>query len=734
MPQPARRGAVTALLAVLTALVTPLPAASAAGMHPSAAATQRSAAATPSVSLSSAGTLPFDLPVSALRRSPKKVFAHYFPPLPMSLDNASPARDYYARNYLDPDGEKGKHRAYGGHLRDRPMQRAPRSGSDWRLADMQDEVRQAVAGGLDGFAVDLLALRDDPNVRLWENAKTMLRAAETAAPGFQIMIMPDMTNRLAQKTPAVVAASIAELGRSDAAYRLADGRLVVAPFLAEARPPSWWAEFLDVMRDQHRTRVAFLPVFLNERKHAAAFQHLTWGMSIWGSRNPGHNDPDGTGRDTPRGRAAAVKRLGQAWMQPVSVQDARPRTGIFDEAQNTTNLRTTWQIARASDAELVQIPTWNDYTEGTQLAPSVKNGGAFLDVNAYYLSWYKTGSAPRVVRDTVYLTHRTQPHAARPSFPQSTLMRLRGGSPARDTVEALTFLTRPGKVTLHVGTRTHTCAVDAGVDTCVVPLGPGRVSAEVRRGGDVVAQVASPHLVSETPYVQDLQYVAASSRRPTSGWLTTPQLPVEAPVQTPVQTPVQAPVQAPAEAPTTRDRDARPSVEVRPAVLRAGQPAEVVVRAAPGDAVALWAYTRPSTALRLVRTGRAGADGRAVFTVRPSGSTRMEARVSGLRTATSRSVVLPVQAALHLAAVRTGPRTYVFSGRTMPAVAGRRVAVAYARGGTSVVAVSATTAADGTFRVRRTFTGTGALTFTARTAADLTNAAGASRPVRVVVR
>ena len=81
------------------------------------------------------------------------------------------------------------------------------------------------------------------------------------------------------------------------------------------------------------------------------------------------------------------------------------------------------------------------------MVPSVKHGWTYLDLMSYYLVWFKTGTPPTITRDQVYLTHRTQPFAAKPSYPQTLLMSLRGGTPARDTVEALTFLTAPGTVT-----------------------------------------------------------------------------------------------------------------------------------------------------------------------------------------------------------------------------------------------------------------------------------------------
>ena len=488
-----------------------------------------------------ASPLPFDLPApTALRSSPKKVFAHYLASLPVSLDNQTTATDYYARNYLNPDGEGGKHAAYGGFVRDRPSGRPVIGTTDWRLQDMKSEVRTAAAAGIDGFSFDVLQVQGGSNPQLWDNALLMMRAAAETDPGFKIMLMPDMAGSLGTKDVATLAKGMATLAGYSSAYRLADGRLVVSPFKAEAHDAAWWKSFLDTMQVTYGIPVALLPVFVgNEQTYASSFAPISYGMSNWGSRNPDFNDPVRISTGSARDRAAKVKALGMKWMQPVSVQDARPNQAIFDEAENTTNFRYTWELARATGAEFVQIPTWNDYTETTDIAPSPKQGSSFLDINAYYLTWYKTGAAPAVTRDTVYLTHRTQAAAALPTYPETQLMRWRSGSPVRDTVEALTFMTAPGNVTITVGGASYVCAVTAGVDTCTVPLGTGKVSATTSRGGIPTAAVTTPLPVVAQPYVQDLQYIAASSGR-------TPSTPV--PVVPGTETLVPRVVSAPAVA------------------------------------------------------------------------------------------------------------------------------------------------------------------------------------------
>jgi hypothetical protein len=497
----ARRALPLALLALAVPFAQAVPATAATTTTPVATAAD------------AAPALPFTMPAkTTLRASSKKVFAHYMPSLPVSLDNKASDVDYYTRNYLTPTGESGKHAAYGGFLRDRPIGRAALADTAWRQRDYETEVRQAATAGIDGFSVDLMQLGDSGG-QLWTNTKTLMQAAATVDPGFKILLMPDMSSGVGSKDAATLAKYVAELGKSPSAYKLADGRLVVSPFMAEKKTVAWWTTFLSTMKTTYATPVAFWPLFVgSEQTYASAFSPISYGMSNWGSRNPLWNNPTSTTSTSPIGRADKIQALGKKWMQSVSVQDERPRSYIYDEAENTTNLRNSWQIAIKSGADHVQLTTWNDYVEGSQFAPSAKHGWSYLDINAYYLTWYKTGTAPTITRDAAYVTHRTQPYAAKPSFTQQ-LMAWRGGSPARDTVEALTFLTAPATVSVTVGTKVTTCSAPAGVATCVAPLGAGTVKVAVTRAGASVAAVRSRSTVTTTPYVQDLQYVAASSLR-----------------------------------------------------------------------------------------------------------------------------------------------------------------------------------------------------------------------------
>lgn len=368
---------------------------------------------------------------------------------------------------------------------------------DWQLADMKKEVQTAAKAGLDGFTVDVLSLTSAH----WDRLKILIKAAEAVDPGFKIVLMPDMTSL--KVDAGTLASAMAGLAASKSVYHLGDNRLVISPFKAEQQSAAWWKNFMDIMKSSHGIDVALVPVFLNFSSNASAFAPISYGFSNWGNRSPAQQ----TGIESNISKAHSLNKI---WMQPVSVQDERPNQGIYDEANNTENLRTTWEKSISGGAEWIQLTTWNDFSEGTQFVPSVHNGSTYLDISSYYLTWLKTGKAPAIVRDTLYLTHRSQFVAARPtSGSQTKFMNPRGGtSTPRDKVEVLSFLTKAAAVKATIGGKEQSYDAKAGVQAQLFPLAYGLNKASV---GAVT--VSSPWEVKSSFSVQDLQYNAVSSGR-----------------------------------------------------------------------------------------------------------------------------------------------------------------------------------------------------------------------------
>jgi len=436
--------------------------------------------------------------------SVKKVLAHYFPPYPISLDNDDPRKDYYTRNYLDPDGEGGQYRAVGGLLRDRPLPRDPLE-EDYQLADARTEIDQATAAGIDGFTIDIL----DWSGALWDRTLRMGVAATESGKDFVVVPNLDLASNADDAEPSYISDRLAEFFSSPAAYRLADGRYVLSSFKAEARSVQWWTTVTRDLAQRHGIHVALLTVLLDaSQQNLEEYAPISYALSVWGLRTPKsiENAPD---------QAGIAHRLGVKWMAPVAVQDVRHHFLRYAEAENTGTLRASWSRAISDDADLVQLVTWNDYSESTQFAPSRAHGWSFLDINGYYLTQFKSGEPPALTGDELVVTHRIQSYAAAPTVQRGSMDPTLSGTSVepRDTVEVLALLRAPATITVRVGDTETALAVAAGVSTLLVPLQEGVVSASAARSGRVVAAVTSPHhVVASLPYY-DLQYYAASSRK-----------------------------------------------------------------------------------------------------------------------------------------------------------------------------------------------------------------------------
>jgi hypothetical protein len=467
-----------------------------------AAADASTATATPGSgpAILGAGSGPIDVPPASTHQ--KLVFAHYFPPFPISLDNKPAGVDYYSKNYLSPDGEDGKFASSCGFLRDRPLPSAPLAG-DWKLENQETEVSQAIAAGIDGFSIDILDLTGSN----WDATVSMMAAAQAVSPNFKIMLMPDMNATTGGYDQATLASRMATLASFRSAYRIGTGALMVAPFEAEARTPSWWTSFIGTMSSDYAITVAFMPVFLTTGRNIAKYAPISYALSSWGARNPESigNAPD---------FAAQAHALGREWMAPIAVQDSRPSKFVYAESANTESLRASWSRAIADDADFAQLITWNDYSEMTGFAPSVSHGYSFLDINAYYQTAFQVGSYPAIAREAVFVTHRTQPYNATPVSTNRQMRWWNGGTSPRDTVEVLTFLNWTATVTVTIGASVQTYAAPAGVSAKLLPLSAGTVTAVATRGTATIGTVDSPFTVTNTPYVQDEEYFAASSLRP----------------------------------------------------------------------------------------------------------------------------------------------------------------------------------------------------------------------------
>lgn len=440
---------------------------------------------------------------------PRKVFVHYFPFFQISFDDAPVGHDTWSVSFLSRDGEGGKWRDVGGMVRERPLPAAPLPSGVWpqpywREINIAVDVLRARAMGADGFGLDLVSTASGPNFEAaaWSQAQRVCRTAAEVAPGFEIMIEPDAAI-LAKASAQEIADTVRELAKCPAAARSPDHHLLLTPFAPETRGPAFWAE---VIADLHKAgvAVAFIPDFVDPAAPTAKpIAAMSDGLTEWGARDPAWI------ASPPRHTQTRV------WMQPIAPQDERPKVAAFWETDNTEMFRASWAEAFHQDANYIHLITWNDYGEATEVAPSTGTQFLFYDLSRYFIDWYKAGEPPRIMRDAIYYSQRTQIFdPAKPPRPTDKPFKHWGPSPVRNRVELVALLTAPAALEIEIGPHRKRLPFGAGLVAMTMEAQPGRPVFRIIRGSKVVVEKVSDWTIDPSPSAANPVYFGGSSTRP----------------------------------------------------------------------------------------------------------------------------------------------------------------------------------------------------------------------------
>lgn len=205
------------------------------------------------------GYLPFLMPAASTLRAGRKVFAHYVPTFPRSLDDNTPSQDYYAMHYLMPTVEVAgqswatDHRVYGGFIRTRPMPRPP-IGTDFERMDIRWELTHAQEMGLDGFFVDFMTT--DVSDQKTRRSRLLVDEASLNFPNFSIMLMVDAWV-LPNVDPGAISDLIAYFDNKSSSYYLDDGRLLVGIFNPENCPITWYESVANEYLARYGKKIAW---------------------------------------------------------------------------------------------------------------------------------------------------------------------------------------------------------------------------------------------------------------------------------------------------------------------------------------------------------------------------------------------------------------------------------------------------------------------------------------------
>lgn len=450
--------------------------------------------------------LPFkQTSLQTLRASSRKACATWHV-WAISVDNKPASSDWYATHEMNPEGYSGQYFKAGGRMRERPLPRPVSTDPNWKIRDMEQDIRRAGDIGLDCFFFSLCTLGSG---HCWEKMLTMLTAINNVDPSFKIVPMIDSPSINGKASAAAAATALASIADNPGLMRDEEGRLYISASSGDAQPVSWWKAFKEEM-SKRGVAVSLIPIVQSYIQYKNDFLAISDGIGPWGAGTP--TNASGTAE-----RAAEVHAKNKLYISTVRPQVFRPKDMWYKEAVNSKTFRDMLTDAISGNADWIVFVSWNDRTEHTEISPSTGTQWGFFDLSAYYIEWLKTRQEPTITRDVLYYFHRI--HWTTTPFntnKQSKAFELKEtAQPAVDQIEMLAFLKKPGWLDIKSENTGKTKGVEAsaGVTSFTVPLASGKQRFRLFRDGTMQAVVLSPFVIRNTTTWQDLLYRSGSSTR-----------------------------------------------------------------------------------------------------------------------------------------------------------------------------------------------------------------------------
>jgi len=442
----------------------------------------------------------------------RKAFAHYMGCWPAGSGPILWERRNLKLNHHNKDDAA----KFGGHVRNYDLVPPDLALTTEESADL--EIRRAMRIGLDGFAVDAWA--GDKDARRTLDA--LFKVAEEKGYPFEITVCIDPA--CGGSIVGTVKEVLAKHGDSPKLARR-DGRPLVFGYMSvwpgfghllgklpskgqqlRSQPIGWHVmgrAFEDARRQigrsiyYHYCMSAFFHNAHGERPGNALVQAArilaNYVDAIGGFTYLGKQEPE---------IAKAVIAAGAEWSDAIGMYQKENIPYECWMPPGTEWVHGNWHSLSALNATLVQFITWNDYGENSNLAPAYNTRYTIYDLTGYHIQRWKTGKAPELDDDRIYLTYAKYPRDAKvwPFKVKWTKKR---------KLEVCTILTKPG--TIRLPGREVEYDAPAGLHSQQFPLKPGPVIAELLREGKALKRIESPEPITDRPFRMDNAMVCYST-------------------------------------------------------------------------------------------------------------------------------------------------------------------------------------------------------------------------------
>ncbi len=405
---------------------------------------------------------------------------------------------------------------------------------------ISNDVRAARELGVDAFALNAFSGQQAKDF-----FSRFIRAADAVgASDFKFFLSADMS--LGFSSEDIV--DVIKAYGNNPHYLKIDGKPLLSTFGGESHGDRWWHDNVLAPLESSGLKVTFVPAFdvpdpnwdtPNDRNWQGVIDRFSSvdGLFNFGipKSAPFRTTDENIGNhwwsllDGQESLARTLKRAGKLYMSsyaPLYWAVCHPARQ-YTETQGGRGMANAWDsIIEKQHPGMVEIVTWNDYSESTYIQPTripiTKTAGipslphlGYYELLKYYVAWYKSGRRPTLTKDALFFFHRTHPNEAFASDKKSGCSL--GPIPARqkwgkvqDRIYVTTALTSPADLVVKIGSSMRRLSLAAGLNTVDVPFEPGQPIYEVWRGENKILSVTGNEIV-EKPDVYNFNVTSGYS-------------------------------------------------------------------------------------------------------------------------------------------------------------------------------------------------------------------------------
>jgi glucan endo-1,3-alpha-glucosidase len=405
---------------------------------------------------------------------------------------------------------------------------------------LQDDIRAATELGIDGFALDVFS---------GSQAQSLFRAFISAADSigatnFKFFLSADMAFQFSADD---MVATIKTFGGNEH-YLKINGKPLLSTYGGSNLGDAWWRDKVLTPLKNAGMPVTFVPYF--DRHNPNGDQPI---YSVWKSTIQQFPSVDGLFNFLIAGSTpfySTDSNIGIHWWSVLEADEALAQAlhdsgelymasylpyywavchpvRQYMEYQGGRGMDNMWtSFVLKQHPEIVQLVTWNDYSESTFVqptrVPNTKSPGipsmphlGYYELLKYYVSWYHIGQMPVITKDAIFFFYRTHLKDAVASADLSACNL--GPIPSsqkwgniQDVIYVTTALTQPAQLVVQWGNNTQTYNVPAGLQTTDVPFMAGTPTFSLLRGATKLTSIVG-HQIAANPTVYNFNVYSGFS-------------------------------------------------------------------------------------------------------------------------------------------------------------------------------------------------------------------------------